>query len=381
MKHGAECLVALAVAIIFLSSMALAATIFVRSGESIQAAINEANSNDTISIQSGVYRESLNISKTINLVGIGRPLLDGGAINSAIILQADGVNISGFDIRTMRRAGIHVISDNNIIYNNTIGGCLDGIRLDHSRSNSISNNDINNNTNGITLYSSEQNLIAKNSVRDNNINEESDCGIFLAYSNDNVIENNDLTNNGDTSLSLRSSSGNTVRRNIISHNDWYAISLSESSNQNLIEKNSALRNKDAGIYLDSSRENIIRENTASDNSRGIYLCYDSNDNLLQDNNVTFNGKGLQLATHASNNTLQNNTAIENGYGIYLSFSSGWNLLFSNHLIDNICNAYDLGQSNRWDNGTLGNYYSDLGRIFYVPGGPGVDRHPMAEPMS
>ena len=140
-----------------------------------------------------------------------------------------------------------------------------------------------------------------------------------------------------------------------------------------------MRNRDAGIYLDSSRENIIRENTASDNSRGIYLSYDSNDNVLQGNSVSFNEKGLQLAGHSSNNTLQNNTATKNGYGIYLSFSSGWNLLFSNHLIDNGYNAYDMGQSNRWDNGRSGNYYSDLGRIFYVPGGPGVDRHPMAEP--
>ena len=88
---------------------------------------------------------------------------------------------------------------------------------------------------------------------------------------------------------------------------------------------------------------------------------------------------MQLAGHSSNNTLQNNTAKENGYGIYLSFSSGWNLLFSNHLIGNGYNAYDMGQSNRWDNGLVGNHYSDLGRIFYVPGGPGVDRFPMAEP--
>jgi len=37
--------------------------------------------------------------------------------------------------------------------------------------------------------------------------------------------------------------------------------------------------------------------------------------------------------------------------------------------NNDCNAYDVGQNNRWDNGSVGNYYSDLGRIFYVPEGP------------
>jgi parallel beta-helix repeat protein len=322
MKHRARYSVVLTVVIIFLSSLALAATINVQSGESIQLAVNGAIPGDTISVQSGVYRESLNISKPIILEGVGHPLLDGGAIGCAIMLRADGTNISGFNIRTTRRTGIHVLSDNNIIETNMISGCLDGIRLDHSRSNLIARNDINNNTNGITLYASERNTVANNNVRDNNINEESDCGIFLAYSRDNLIENNDLMNNGDTSLSLRSASNNTLRGNHISYNDWYGISLSESSNQNLIEKNIALRNRDAGIYLDSSRGNLIRENMASDNSRGIYLSYDSNDNVLQNNNVSFNEKGLQLAGHSSNNTLQNNTAIKNGYGIYLSFSSG-----------------------------------------------------------
>ena len=71
---------------------------------------------------------------------------------------------------------------------------------------------------------------------------------------------------------------------------------------------------------------------------------------------------MNLANHSSNNTLVGNTAKENGYGIYLCFSSGWDLVFGNHLIDNGCNAYDLGQNNRWDNGSVGNYYSDLGRI-------------------
>ena len=239
MKQRGKHQTVLAVAIIFLSSMALAAAINVSPGESIQAAVNGASSGDTISVQSGVYRESLNISKQVILVGIGRPLLDAGAMNSAIILRADGASVSGFDIRTTRRTGIHVLSENNIIENNTISGCLDGIRLDHSRSNFIAFNDINNNTNGITLYASERNTIAKNTVRDNNINEESDCGIFLAYSQDNVIQYNDLTNNGDSSLSLRSASNNTLRGNSISYNDWYGISLSESSNQNLIEKNNA----------------------------------------------------------------------------------------------------------------------------------------------
>ena len=378
MRNRRRYLAALAVAFILLTSMVEAVTIDVPPGQSIQAAINRANPGDTVLVQSGVYRESLNITRPIILEGKGHPLLDGSAIDSAITLRADGTRVSGFDIRTMRQTGIHVLSLNNIIEDNTISGCLDGIRLDRSGSNSIARNDINNNTNGITLYTSEENIIENNNIRDNNINEESDCGIFLVYSTSNIIRKNDLMNNGDCSISLRCSSNNTITGNNVTQNDWYGIALSESSNTNLIADNNASSNKNAGIYLDSSRQNLIRGNKAEHNANGIYLSYDSNDNILEENNVSYNQKGLNLANHSSNNTLVGNTAKENGYGIYLSFSSRWDLVLGNHLIDNECNAYDLGQNNRWDNGSVGNYYSDLGRIFYIPGGPGVDRHPMAE---
>jgi len=381
MMHRGKCLAALAAIIIILASPAIAGEIIVRTGESIQSAIDLADPGEAILVQGGVFRECLNISKPLTLVGISRPQIDAGAMGSAVLINAAGVNVTGFDIRTVRRTGIYIRADDNIVLNNSISGCLDGIRLEHSKGNRIISNGINNNTNGMFLYSSDRNIIAFNSIRDNNIDEQSDCGIALAYSRDNLIQYNDLKDNGDSSLSLRSSGNNSLRENRISFNDWYGISLSESSNYNLIEGNSVFQNKNSGIYLDSSRENIVRDNMAKDNSRGIYLSYDSNENLIKDNNLSSNDKGLHLANHSSNNTIENNTARENGYGIFLSFSCGWNLLFSNHLIGNGQNACDLGQTNRWDNGSIGNYYSDLGRIFYVPGGSGVDSHPMAEPAT
>jgi parallel beta-helix repeat protein len=369
--------VLVAAAFIFMT-VAGANTISVRSGQSIQAAVNAASAGDKIEVESGVYRESLNITKPIVLAGKGRPLLDSGAIGSAITLRVDGIVISGFDIKSTRRTGIHVFSSSNVIRNNTISGCLDGIRLDHSGRNSIADNDVNNNTNGINLILSNQNAIDNNSIRDNNINEESDCGIFLAYSTRNAIRYNNLSENGDCSISLRSSGNNSIVGNNVRDNDWYGISLEDYSDNNLLAENNVHGNKASGIYLDCSRKNLLDRNAASDNSNGISLDYNSNDNLLVGNNVSNNQKGLHLANHSSNNTLRDNTAMKNGYGIYLTFSAGWNLIFANHLIDNGFNAYDKGLTNNWDNGSVGNYYSDLGRIFYVPGGPSVDRYPQSE---
>jgi nitrous oxidase accessory protein len=379
MKEGGRVLTTMAVAAIFLLFVADAAIINVSPGESIQAAVNAAGPGDTIEVQGGVYYESLNISKQIVLEGKGHPLLGPGSIGSGITLRANGVAVSGFDIRTTRRTGIYVLSSNNVIKNNTVSGCLDGIRLDHSVGNTVALNDVNNNTNGMTLFYSRQNIIKNNIIKDNNINEESDCGIFLTHSQENVLQDNNMLENGDCAISLRSSSSNFLLDNNVSRNDWYGISLSESSNHNIISGNNASSNKAAGIYLDRSQGNSLLENKATDNSRGIHLNYDSNNNFLEGNSVWSNENGLHLANHSSNNTIKDNTALNNGYGIYLTFSSGWNLIFSNHLVDNVYNAYDMGQNNLWDNGSIGNYYSDLGRIFYVPGGPSVDKHPMEEP--
>ena len=40
---------------------------------------------------------------------------------------------------------------------------------------------------------------------------------------------------------------------------------------------------------------------------------------------------------------------------------------------------DMGMKNKWDNGFVGNYYSDMGSKYYIPGGSGVDKHPLPPP--
>ncbi|OYV08730.1 MAG: cell surface protein, partial [Methanosaeta sp. ASP1-1] len=228
MNQGLKSLAMLALAILLLLSLGRAASIEVKPGESIQAAIDGAVSGDEIIVQSGAYKESLNITKPLSMIGIGHPQIDGGSADSAMLLYADGVSISGFDITSTRRTGIYILSNRNTLQNNTISGCLDGIFLEGSASNTVAFNDINNNTAGIFLFSSDGNVISNNSIKDNHINEESDCGIALVCSRDNIIQYNHLMNNGDSSLSLRSSVNNAVLENQIISNDWYGISLAES---------------------------------------------------------------------------------------------------------------------------------------------------------
>lgn len=363
-----------AAAMIFVIPAAQASLFSVQSGESIQAVLIVAGPGDTVEVHQGVYRESLNVSRGIVLKGIGKPLIDAGAAKNGITLSADGVTVSGFEVRTTRNAGVAVVSNGCTVENCSIAGCADGIRL-MGKGNVIVYNNISNNTNGISLIRSDNNIIRNNNIS-HNVGEGSDCGIFLAFSNENQISYNNLTENGDCAISLRSSINNTLLRNNASGNDWYGISLEEFSNGNFVSQNNVQDNGHGGIYLDSSRKNVIHENFAKDNSGGIFLSYDANENLVEGNSVIENDKGIHLAYHSSNNTIKDNLAMGNQYGIYLTFSSGWNSIFNNRLIDNIYNAYDMGLYNQWDNGSVGNYYSDLGTVVYIPGGAGVDRYPL-----
>lgn len=358
-------------------SAAHAATVQVEAGESIQAALETATRGDVIEVESGVYRESLNITEQVALKGKGRPLIDAGAGRNGMTISADGVIVSGFDVKSSRKTGIEVLSSGNLVENCSIHGCADGIRLQGS-GNTIVLNNVSNNTNGISLIRSDNNVIKYNIIN-YNIGEGSDCGIFLLSSRGNMISHNNLTENGDCAISLRSSSNNTLQANNVSGDDWYGISLEEFSNGNLVEGNYASANGHAGIYLDSSRGNALLENVARDNGKGLFLSYDSNDNLVEGNTALDNDKGIHLAYHSSNNTIKGNVVIGNQYGIHLTFSSGWNSIFNNRLIDNLYNAYDMGLYNLWDNGSVGNYYSDLSSVVYIPGGAGVDRHPLGEP--
>jgi Ca2+-binding RTX toxin-like protein len=75
---------------------------------SIQAAIDAANSGDTIQVSAGKYRESLTLNKSVQLVGSGAAtLIQSGAGGNGIVLAAgsSGSTIAGFNFQG-GRAGI-----------------------------------------------------------------------------------------------------------------------------------------------------------------------------------------------------------------------------------------------------------------------------------
>jgi nitrous oxidase accessory protein len=111
----------------------------------------------------------------------------------------------------------------------------------------------------------------------------------------------------------------------------------------------------------------------------------SNNNTITGNNVSNNFNGIHLLKANGNRIFQNIVRGNLGFGIRLEDSSN-NTIYSNSLSNNYRqNAYDNG-FNWWDNGTVGNYYSDFvcrnkGNITCnlgcaISGGSSIDRYPL-----
>ncbi len=122
----------------------------------------------------------------------------------------------------------------------------------------------------------------------------------------------------------------------------------------------------------------------------------SDGNTIVNNNISSNMQwGIYLSSN--NNEITNNVVNNNYYGIYLSSSSN-NKIYNNKLIDNDLSAFD-DSLNQWDNGIIGNYYSettemdnDLNGImdtdyngicndpYPIAGGDSVDNYPLYLPQ-
>jgi parallel beta-helix repeat protein len=298
----------------------------------VQVAINAASTGDTVTVYSGTYYENINVTKQLILTGIdsgkGKPVVD--ARGNAITLSAGGSTLEGFWVRNGGQ-GIYVISDNNVIKNNTVSnngasGFGYGISLFSSSNNVLSRNNVsNNNVVGIYLFSSSNNTLSGN-IANSNRGEFgaagiSAAGISLTSSNNNMLIGNIVSNNYN-GIYLIDSSHNTLSGNIANSNinDLGAagIILLSSSN-NMLSGNTAFNNGN-GIELDHSSNNILSGNTAWYNTRwsGIEL-YDSSNNRLNGNNFSNNVEGIDLSS-SGNNMLSGNTASNNG-GMGISLES------------------------------------------------------------
>ncbi|MGA9099584.1 MAG: NosD domain-containing protein [Methanotrichaceae archaeon] len=235
------------------------ATLSVEPGHSIQAAIIAANPGQIIEVQNGTFYERINVTKPLVLKGVGRPVIDASGIGSAITISANGSTLMGFTATGSgigaEDAGIRVLSDRNIIKDNTaIKNNNYGMILIHVDNNTVFlNTMIENEKGGILLIHSNHNLVWGNNV------SRSGSGISIETSRDNTIDSNNLTRN-EMGINI---SNNDISESITPHGK--GVSIKYGSTSKLATYNIGMNSTSS-----STGVNLIYNNNLQDNGQNAF---------------------------------------------------------------------------------------------------------------
>ncbi len=171
----------------------------------IQAALNAAQSGDTIEVYSGTYNERITISKTVTLVGkdielgsgsdTGIPVIDGQNIEDVVNITANNVVFTKFHVRNGGVIGSAVVirSTTNVqVFENELSNSDDGIKIRESSSNNhVYQNTIYNNDDGVDIRESNSNQVYENDIENNDDGIEIRDGSI----NNKLFHNNMVNNN------------------------------------------------------------------------------------------------------------------------------------------------------------------------------------------
>ena len=324
----------------------------VYSGESIQEAINSAQSGDTIIVHSGTYYEHVVVNKTVSLIGENRQntRIDGSGTGAVVEITANNVNISKF----------------------TIQNGFWGINLDGSNNTVSSNNVTSNQRVGILLGGSN------NTFRDNNITgSQLNLYLYSWATGKRFYHDIDPSNTVD---------GKPIYYLVNQHNQQIpqdAGYVAAVNCTNITIRDLNLQKNTHGVFFVNTTYSTVENVTVLDTVYGIFLRDSSNNTIykntvsgwseMQDgillegsgNNVSFNilrvENGIGVFIKGPGNTISNNDIIECGGGIRVQSEN--NIIYHNNFIDNtIYQAilYPEPYNNTWDDGypSGGNYWSD-----------------------
>lgn len=186
--------------------------------QSIQEAADAAENGDEIRVCHGIYNESVDVTKNLELKGSYEDIFgndtDGSIINSGSI----AIYIHNWDV------------DKGKISSFTIQNSGFGIFVDYASNIEISDN------------------ILKNNYR----------GIFLFHSHENIVKNNLIYNSEWSAINLEATNHSSITDNFIHHNN-YGLIISDTSGKNTISYN-CFKENEKGIAVARSSKNEITFN-------------------------------------------------------------------------------------------------------------------------
>lgn len=333
---------------------------------SIQTALDQAQDGDIIRVHSGKYTGSLVINKSIQLLGLEMPVIDGGGFGDVLTIEADEVTVKGFEILGSGKkledsdAGVKIKSHNNILEDNRVVNNLFGVYLERSTGNVIRRNLIKGRP---VIKDADQVVIDENNPYAGyhpSFEGEGGDGIHLFDSPENLMENNVITDSRD-GIYFDYSDHNRVIGNRI-YGVRYGLHYMYSWHNNF--EDNLLTNNVAGAAPMFSKYIVFRNNVmaGSRGHRSYGILFAHCDHSLAEGNVIIdNTRGLFI-DNSLHNTFRNNLVALNDIGLDLISSSVDNVFVDNNFIDNMQQialiAFTVGRDNVFHVDGKGNYWSD-----------------------
>lgn len=315
----------------------------------IEAALAAANAGDTIEVHGGIYPAPLIIDKTVTLIGIDQPIIDGGGAGSLVLISAPQVVFSGFMVRGSGSSLTH--EDTGIVIQAT------GV--------TVSDNLLEDVLFGIYFADASDGIARNNIIRGKALDESMrGDGIRVWYSNNVQLLGNEITFGRDTLIWYADNI--TIRDNHI-HDNRYGLHF--MYNENAIVENNIIENNAVGAYMMYSAGLVMTGNQYINNrgASGYGIALKDMDNARVTDNVFI---GNVVAIYLDNspslvdiyNTLSHNFIAYNDVGLMGLPSVQRNIFQYNSFVENYQQVAVQGRGNLlgnlWSTEGSGNYWSN-----------------------
>jgi parallel beta-helix repeat protein len=273
------------------------------------------------------------------------------------------ITISGNKVNNNSRSGIVdngfcdniVISDNIANFNGDRGIYLRETSYAIVANNTASYNGQSTYRQGIQVVNCSYSIVINNIANNN-----SKTGIDINWESYKINVTENVVNNNDFGIIIDNDCYNITILNNNGTNNLEGLRIESNSHYNKIIGNNFSANKDIGINLYNSNYNIILGNSLKSNGFGTNerdgIVLEGDGNILTRNSIINNTeRGIWLKGDF-NIILGNNISNNGQYGIFSTNIN--NTIYNNTFIGNGINAFDNGNNNKWDNGSVGNFWHD-----------------------
>lgn len=332
----------LTITLLLFTNLLFANTIVVGKNQlvtSLKKAIELAKSGDTVLLQKGTYKEgNIVINKSIRLIGINEPVLDGENKYEILTVSGERILIKGIRFQNSGYSSMNdyasidlVDARNCIIENNIIEHSYFGIHVGNSSNCIISENTITGipkaeqtSGNAIHLWKCDSMVIESNNVQGHR------DGIYFEFVTHSYIYQNHSHNNIRYGLHFMFSNNDTYMENHFAENGAGVAVM--YSNHVLMHGNLFQHNWGAnayGLLLKEISDAQIVDNTFDHNTVGIYL-ESTNRIEVQTNDFKNNGWAMRISASCDQNSIHNNNFFINTFDVATNGTMMLNRFYNNY---------------------------------------------------